>query len=106
MQDAREGSGRVVVGVDGSERNVAALEWAVADAVRRNRPLHLVSVACKATTPPQPWTGDSTIQYSVAETEQMIQRVRRRHGAGVARGDGRGAGRRPEQAAREDPATG
>ena len=84
MQDARESVGRVVVGVDGSERNVAALEWAVADAVRRDRPLHLVSVACKATTPPQPWTEDSTIQYSVAETEQMIERVRRRYGAGLA----------------------
>jgi nucleotide-binding universal stress UspA family protein len=84
MQDARESAGRVVVGVDGSERNVAALEWAVADAVRRDRPLHLVSVACKATTPPQPWTEDSTIQYSVAETERMVERVRRRHGAGLA----------------------
>ena len=84
MQDARESAGRVVVGVDGSERNVAALEWAVADAVRRDRPLHLVSVACKATTPPQPWTEDSTIQYSVAETEQMVERVRRRYGAGLA----------------------
>ena len=84
MQDARESAGRVVVGVDGSERNVAALEWAVADAVRRDRPLHLVSVACKATTPPQPWTEDSTIQYSVAETQQMIERARRRYGAGLA----------------------
>lgn len=84
MQDARESPGRVVVGVDGSERNVAALEWAVADAVRRNRPLHLVSVACKAITPPQPWTEDSTIQYSVAETQQMIERARRRYGAGLA----------------------
>jgi nucleotide-binding universal stress UspA family protein len=83
MRDAQESAGRVVVGVDGSERNVAALEWAVADAVRRERPLHLVSVACKATTPPQPWTEDSTIQYSVAETERMVERVRRRYGAGV-----------------------
>jgi nucleotide-binding universal stress UspA family protein len=75
---------RVVVGVDGSVRNLAALEWAVADAVRRARPLHLVSVACKATTPPAPWTGDSTIQYSLAETEQMADRLRRRFGAEVA----------------------
>lgn len=61
-----------------------AVEWGVADAVRRDRPLHLVSVASKATTGPQPWTEDSTIQYSVAETERMIERVRRRYGAGLA----------------------
>jgi nucleotide-binding universal stress UspA family protein len=84
MQDAQAGTGRVVVGVDGSVRNLAALEWAVAEAVRRARPLHLVSVACKASTPPAPWTGDSTIQYSLAETEQMVDRLRRRFGAEVA----------------------
>ena len=81
MQDAQVATGRVVVGVDGSVRNLAALEWAVAEAVRRVRPLHLVSVACKASTPPAPWTGDSTIQYSLAETEQMVDRLRRRFGA-------------------------
>ena len=84
MQDAQVGTGRVVVGVDGSVRNLAALEWAVAEAVRRARPLHLVAVASKATTPPAPWTGESTIQYSVAETEQMVDRLRRRFGAEVA----------------------
>lgn len=84
MQEAPVETGRVVVGVDGSVRNLAALEWAVAEAVRRARPLHLVSVACKATTPPAPWTGESTIQYSLAETEQMVDRLRRRFGAQAA----------------------
>lgn len=84
MQHVQQASGRIVVGVDGSERNIAALEWAVAEAERHNRPLHLVSVACEATTPPQPWTENSTIQYSVAETERMIDRVRRRYGPRMA----------------------
>jgi nucleotide-binding universal stress UspA family protein len=84
MQETPEGIERVVVGVDGSERNLAALSWAMADAVRRGRPLHLVSVACRSTMPPAPWTEDSTIQYSPDETERMVGRTRRRCRAEVA----------------------
>jgi nucleotide-binding universal stress UspA family protein len=36
------GRGSIVVGIDGSPASDAALEWAVDDAVRRQRPLHLV----------------------------------------------------------------
>ena len=83
MQETTEGIERVVVEVDGSERNLAALSWAKADAVRRDRPLHLVAVACKSTMPPAPWTEDSTIQYSPDETERMVDRTRRRCGTEV-----------------------
>jgi nucleotide-binding universal stress UspA family protein len=75
MQETPEDAGRVVVGVDGSERNLAALGWAVAEAVRRDRPLHLVSVASRSTASPVPSTRDGTIQYSVTETERMVNRV-------------------------------
>jgi nucleotide-binding universal stress UspA family protein len=68
----------VVVGVDGSERNQSAIDWAAGHAAASRRDLLLVGVACMATTPPQPWTESSTVQYDAETTSGIVDRVRRR----------------------------
>ncbi len=73
---AREAA--VVVGVDGSERNQAALDWAVDEAARSGLDLLLVSVASPAALPLPPWTAETPLQYGVDETTALLDRVRRR----------------------------
>lgn len=56
--DWRDPARAVVVGVDGSERNRAAVAWAVHEAVGTGRPLTLVAVLDDRTLPvPRPSTG-------------------------------------------------
>jgi nucleotide-binding universal stress UspA family protein len=68
----------VVVGVDGSERNQAAIDWAVTEAVRAKRDLRLVGVADESATMMPRWLGGGGLQYSNQETEALLGRVRRR----------------------------
>lgn len=64
----------VVVGVDGSERNVAAVDWAVAEARACGLPLLLVGVAA-AGTMSTAWAGEGALQYSESETKAYLERV-------------------------------
>ena len=69
----------IVVGVDGSERNQAAVDWAVAEAVRARGDLRLVGVARDpSTTTVQQWTRVGAVQYSVEDTEAILCRMSRR----------------------------
>ncbi len=68
----------VVVGVDGSERNHAAVDWAVTEAATGGRDLLLVGVAAAPAVPPRPWAQDPAVQYSLVETRRLLDRVRRR----------------------------
>ena len=52
MAEARYG---IVVGVDGSATAHAAIEWAVADALRRDRPLTLVHAVPSPVVVTAPW---------------------------------------------------
>jgi nucleotide-binding universal stress UspA family protein len=68
----------VVVGVDGSERNRAAIGWATTEAARSGRELHLVAVASVPVTSAQRASADSTVRRAVEETTEIADRVRSR----------------------------
>jgi nucleotide-binding universal stress UspA family protein len=68
----------VVVGVDGSERNQAAIDWATAEAARAGRELRLVTVAAVPVTSPPAWPDGTTMQYAIDESTKIADRVRRR----------------------------
>ncbi len=66
--------GSVVVGIDGSASSIQALDWAVAEAVRRDRPLHVLhaySLARLAATGPY----DATLHFDVI-SPTALDRVR------------------------------
>ncbi len=79
-QRPRDEFDTIVVGVDGSERNHAAVEWACheADATKKK----LVFVAGDDGLPiPLPmarFSADYTLDYSADQTRQMLERVRSR----------------------------
>ncbi|GAA0229887.1 universal stress protein [Actinomadura nitritigenes] len=72
----------IVVGVDGSECANRALDWAVAEAVRRNRPLHIVHAVdsrpyrAPLFTPPE--TVERMTRLSRRVLEDARERVRQR----------------------------
>lgn len=75
---------RVVVGVDGSERNLAAVDWAAQEARDRGLALLLVGVASPGSSSAGVWPGDATLQYAEAETAAILGRAAGR----VTRADG------------------
>jgi nucleotide-binding universal stress UspA family protein len=64
-------AGRVVVGVDGSARNLSAVEWAVRDALLRDRPLHLLGVAHVG-------NDAAYTTFAVAETGDLLTQIQKR----------------------------
>ncbi|MGI5330591.1 universal stress protein [Actinomadura nitritigenes] len=73
----------IVVGVDGSECADRAIDWAADEAVRRNRPLHLVHAVdgspyrAPLFTPPE--TVEHLTRLSHRVLDEARERVRRRH---------------------------
>jgi len=64
-------TGRVVVGVDGSARNLSAVDWAIRDALLQHRPLHLLAVA---------HIGADAVYttFAVEETEDLLTQIKKR----------------------------
>lgn len=74
-------SGAVVVGVDGSDRSVRAVDWAAAEAERRGAPLHLVyAYEWPALTEGyEPLSSDEMLQPGNRMVDALVARVREEH---------------------------